>query len=218
MKTSLTTITVALALLLSSFSSFAQSMADVLTKPDVPLTWLGLDFSEAKYVGDPGTVAPEEMKDLFTKINTVVLQEADKYDVAKAFKRSGSMPYKIEVTEAVNEKIDAGQIITANLSEQQHFSAAKIQSMANKYRFPAGTSGVAVVFIVENISKPTEKESFWVTFVDTSSKKVLFTTGMSASGGGFGFRNHWARPVYDVLKEIKSSQYDKWKKQFAKGK
>lgn len=210
------TTTAAVALSLSTFSSFAQKITDVFSKPETPLTWIGIDFSETKYVGDPGTVAPAEMKGLFSKINTLTINEPDKYDITSAFKRTTTVTSRIEVTETVNEKIDPAGIITPNTSEQNHLSESKIQSMVRRYNFPAGSSGVAVAFIMENLVKPTEQESFWVTFVDMKTKSVLFTDKISGKAGGFGFRNHWAGGVYDGLKEIKSSTYAKWKKQVSK--
>lgn len=217
MKASFIKVSVAVfALSLSAFSSFAQKISEVFSKPETPITWVGIDFSETKYVGDPGTVAPAEMKGLFSKINALTVNEPDKYDIGKAFKRSAAVTSKIEVTEAVNEKIEPAQIITPNMSEQNHLNESKIQGMVRRYNFPAGSSGVALAFIMENLSKTTEEETFWVTFIDMKTKSVLFTDKVTAKGAGFGFRNHWAGGVYAALKEIKSSYYGKWKKQTAK--
>lgn len=210
-----TSATVA-ALALSTLSSFAQTIADVFNKPETPIIWVGIDFSATKYIGDPGTVAPAEMKGLFSKINTLTINEPDKYDITTAFKRSTTVSSKIEVTEAVNEKIEPAQIITPNQSEQNHLSESKIQSMVRRYNFPAGSSGVALAFIMENLSKPTEQETFWVTFIDMKTKSVLFTDKVTGKAAGFGFRNHWAGGVYAGLKEIKSTYYGKWKKQVTK--
>lgn len=217
MNFSFAKITVAaVALSLSTFSSFAQTIADIFNKPETPITWVGIDFSATKYVGDPGTVNPAEMKGLFSKINTLTINEPDKYDITSAFKRTTTAPSKIEVTEAVNEKIDPAGIITPNVSEQNHLSESKIQNMVRRYNFPAGSSGIAVAFIMEKLVKPTEQETFWVTFIDMKTKSVLFTDKITAKAGGFGFRNHWAGGVYAGLKEIKSSAYGKWKKQVGK--
>jgi hypothetical protein len=204
------------ALSLSAFSSFAQTISEVFNKPETPITWVGVDFSETKYFGDPGTVAPAEMKGLFSKINSLTINEPDKYDITKTFKRSSTVTSNIGVTEAVNEKIDPAQIITPNTSAQSQINQSKIQSMVRRYNFPAGSSGVALTFIMDNLSKPTEQETFWVTFIDMKTKSVLFTEKVTGKAAGFGFRNHWAGGIYSGLKEIKSSYYAQWKKQVTK--
>jgi hypothetical protein len=211
-KTSVTVF----ALSVSAFSSCAQKISEVFNKPETPITWVGVDFSETKYLGDPGTVAPAEMKGLFSKINTLTINEPDKYDITSAFKRSSTANSNIGVTEAVNEKIDPAQIITPNVSAQNHLNESKIQGMARRYNFPAGSSGVALAFLMENLSKPTEQATFWVTFIDMKTKSVLFTEKVSGKAAGFGFRNHWAGGIYSGLKEIKSSYYAQWKKQVTK--
>jgi hypothetical protein len=34
---------------------------------------------------------------------------------------------------------------------------------------------------------------------------------MTAKAAGFGFRNYWAKTVYEVLDDIKKSKYKEWK-------
>ena len=71
------------------------------------------------------------------------------------------------------------------------------------------------MFVVEEIIKTQEQEGFWVTFVDLSTKQVLFTERMAGAGAGFGFRNHWARPLNAGISLMKS-RYGTWKKRLAK--
>jgi hypothetical protein len=208
----------AVALAAANFVASAQTvtMKDFLTKPEVPLTCMGVDFSGAKYYGDPGTVSPQEMKSLFTRIDDLLVNESDKYDLAKAFKRE-KVNYAISIAESVNQKIDPGTIIsTTDAGPTGRFTPAIVERMVGHYTYPSGASGVGVVFVVEDIMKTKEKEIIWVTFVDLASKKMLYTEKMSATGAGFGFRNHWAAPIYSVIKDIKSSMYGEWKKKFAK--
>ena len=57
----------------------AQTVKDIFTDA-TPITYLGIDFSNSKFYGDPGTVDGNEMVDLLKKINDVIVFEyAKKY-------------------------------------------------------------------------------------------------------------------------------------------
>ena len=211
----LKTCVLAAGLSLAALVATAQTMREVVSKPEAPLTFMGLDFSAAKYIGDPGTVGPEEMKGLFTKIDGLLVQEARKYDFAGAL-RKNKVDYNIGIAESANAKIDPGTIITPSFPKPGRIDANEVQAMVRRYAYPAGVTGTGLVLIMEDLNKATEKETMWVTFVDLDSKKVLHTEKLEGTGAGFGFRNHWAGGIYDVIKEIKSKKYGEWKKKFAK--
>lgn len=208
----------AAGLALGSFTASAQTFPEVIANPDIPLTWLGLDFSGVKYFGDPMTVSPAEMKGLFTKMNELIVNEPAKYDLGKAFHRT-KVTYNYSVAEAVNAKIDPATLVSADFNQRNRFNVEKINGVVSNYAFPAGSTGVGLVFVMEDLVKPGEQTVFWVTFVDMASKKMLYTEKIAGTAMGFGFRNHWAGGIYDALKTIKSRKYGEWKKKFVpKGK
>jgi len=206
----------AASLVLSVLTASAQSMQEFFSKSDVPLTWMGADFSGVKYSGDAGTVTAEEMVGLFEKINTLLVQEQKKYDFAGAYHRTTPVAYTPSITQGVNAKTNAVNLITLDVNPQGRFTAETVQQMVKKYAYPAGASGVGLVFVMEDLMKPTETATFWATFVDLKTKKVLYTEKLSGKALGFGFRNHWAGAIYDALKDIKAKKYGEWKKRFAK--
>ncbi|GAA4371170.1 hypothetical protein GCM10023185_46370 [Hymenobacter saemangeumensis] len=212
----LKTTLLATCLSLNALLASAQTMPELLAKPEIPLTWMGLDFSATKYLGDPGTVAPEEMKGLFEKINQLMVNEAKKYDLAKAFKRDKVL-YTPSITEGVNRKVDATKLITSDISQEGRLSEVKVQELVSQYDYPADASGVGLTFVMEDLNKQMEKAVFWVTFVDMRSRKVLYTEKIAGQAMGFGFRNHWAGGIYDGLNHIRAKKYGEWKKRFAKG-
>jgi len=65
------------------------------------------------------------------------------------------------------------------------------------------------------VDKITGTGTMWVTFFRFSDHKILIAERMTGKAGGFGFRNHWANTVYEVLKQIKSSEYNTWKKKYS---
>jgi len=206
---------VAAGLSLASLAASAQTMKDIVTKPEMPLTFLGLDFSNVKYYGDPGTVSPTEMKGLLTKIDELMVKESDKFDVGKALHHD-KVNYNISVAEAVNEKIDADALLSTD-KQRNRLTPEKVEATVKRYALPAGSTGVGVVFVMEELVKSEELTVFWVTFVDMASKKMIYTEKIGGTAAGFGFRNHWAGGIYDALKTIKSKSYANWKKKFAKG-
>ena len=189
--------------------SFAQTKEDIFRK-ETPLTWLGIDFSEARYIGDPGTVDAYEMKGLFDRINQLILAEPDKYDLRKSFHKSYITP-NLSIVNAVNSKIDETKLLSNDNNDISRINADMVQLMVNKYKFE-NINGIAVVLIMESMNKNTSHASMWVAFVNTANNKVLLTSRMVGKSGGFGFRNHWAGSVHKVLELIRAKQYKAWQK------
>lgn len=196
----------ALATLLS-INVLAQKKEDVFNA-DVPVTWLGLDFSQLKFIGDAtqwqdaGEITNSQMRDkYFPSWNSLFVTEKDRYKVADAIRRT-EVKYAIDVTEKANNSLK-GNFFESDANKFQLLDEQKVASLVKKYDFK-GNSGVGMMFFVEGMSKGRETASMWVTFVDMKSKTVLFTQRVESKAGGFGFRNYWANTFRTALKEIKS--------------
>lgn len=206
----------AATLSLASLAASAQTFGEFLKKPELPVTFMGVDFSNARYYGPTLTVDPKEMKEQFTKINDLLVREASKYDIAKALHRTNQVGYATNIAESVNQKIDPGTIVMPpDAAKRTAFSPQTVEDFISHYTYPADGSGIGVVFVVEDILKNKEEEIFWATFVDLATKKMLYTEKMAGSGYGFGFRNHWAHPLNSGIKTMKAN-YGRWKKRFGK--
>ena len=210
----LKTTLLAALLSLSALGAQAQTFGEFLNKPELPLTFMGVDFSVTRYYGDPMTVGAGEMKGLFTKIDDLLVREASKYDLQKALHRTGPVQYAINIAESVNAKIDTATIVVpAKMEPRPGFTPATVEELVKHYDY-AGRTGVGLVFVVETINKRNESEVFWATFVDLATKRMLYTQKITGTGEGFGFRNHWAHPLNSGIKGIKGN-YGDWKKKFA---
>lgn len=189
---------------LSAGSLFAQD-GDVIHS-DAPITWLGLDFSHCRYIGDAhqfkdaGEITPDQMRDKFYPAwNQLFINEQKKYDVAKYVHRS-SVEYATEVTDAANDK--AGKdVFSNNPSDFSRLSKADIEKAVRGYNFK-GKKGVGLLFFIEGMSKGKEAASAWVAFVDMGKKTVLQTGRLTGDAGGFGFRNYWAKAFLNILKHV----------------
>ena len=193
--------------LLSSFG-YAQTAKDVFS-PKTEITWLGLDFTAAKFPGDRERMGTEtDLRKLLATWNNLMMIEPDKFDVGKALDRP-PLKNEIPMTMKHNEGL--------NLSQPDDFKKTvmtkeDISTIVNSYDFNS-LSGVGLLFVVESFSKIEGKAFIWVTFINLSNKEVLFTERMTGAPSGFGVRNYWAGAVYGVIKQMKS-KYGTWRKKY----
>jgi hypothetical protein len=165
------------------------------------ITWLGLDFSQAKFIGP---ASGEEFRDKYTvSWNQLFIDEQKKYNVAEMMHRSPSeVKYALEVTAKANGNIKR-EIFGASPNDFKTLDEKKIGDLVSKYDFQ-GKTGTGVLIFVEGMSKGLAEAGGWVTEVDMKSKKVLMTNYKVGKAVGFGFRNYWAKAWYNMLKESKS--------------
>lgn len=185
----------------------AQTLKDFFSSSEVPLTYLGVDFTQAKVLNEIAANAMDIRDRQFAAINQVIVNEPKKYDFQKAFSKT-VVTNDISLTNEKNGKIDAEKIVA---TEEPKFTNVTIESIVKGYNF-SGKKGIGLMFVMESMNKATATASMYVTLIDLSSKKVLLTERMTAKPAGFGFRNYWAKTIYEVLDDIKKSKYKDWKK------
>jgi hypothetical protein len=199
-----------LFVVVSSQTLLAQTKANIFDE-QTPITWLGLDFSQTKFIGaatkgvvsDKGTVSNDEFRDVFTyQWNELFIDEMKKYDVAKAVHRK-SVKYAIDVTIKANKALTKKDFFSNNPSDFKLINESTIADLVKNYDFQ-NNEGIGMMFFVEGMSKGQEAVGVWVTFVDMKSKTVLLTDYQTEKPGGFGFRNYWAKPFYVIIKEMDS--------------
>ena len=197
-------------------SSFAQTKADIFDDK-TPVTWLGIDFSQTRFVGtasmfaNGGQMTNAEFRDIMTRSwNELFINEPKKYDVAKALHRT-TVTYAIDVAEKANAALASKDFFTNNPGDFKTLNEAAIGDVVKNYDFQ-GHEGIGLIFFVEGMSKGQKATGLWVTFVDMKSKTVLLTKYVTQEPGGFGFRNYWAKPFYITLKKLGSDYYSDWKK------
>jgi len=172
------------------------------------ITWLGLDFSQAKFIGpasqfkDAGEITNEEFRDKYTvSWNQLFIDEQKKFNVAEAVHRP-SVKYALDVTQKANGNIKK-DFFGSSPNDFKTIDDKKIGDLVSKYDFQ-GKTGTGLLFFVEGMSKGLGEAGAWVTLVDMKTKKVISTTYKTGKAGGFGFRNYWAKSWFNILKESKS--------------
>jgi hypothetical protein len=224
---SITKIKCILALLFISAgtqSVLAQNKADVFDK-NVPITWLGVDYSLTTFIGSPsystfafspwtavrktgdGVISKDEFRDSFlVQWNQLFIDEQKKYNVAKATGHS-TVNYAIDVCISANKKLTQKEFFSNDPAVFHTKTEADVQNAVKNYDF-GKTDGLGMMYFVEGMHSGTGEEGIWITFVDIKSKTVLATRYEASKGQGSGFRNYWAKPMYVALKEM---DLKKWK-------
>jgi hypothetical protein len=191
----------------------AQSIHDVFA-PTVPVTWYGVDFTEVRYFGETGTVDTREMITLFSSINMLLISEPDKYQIGKFFYKKQVMP-SLSMMDAHNKKTDPDRIISLDFAEYNRMDVEFIKKMVSRLNF-GSDKGLGLMFIMEGLNKTKKEAAMWITYVNVETKEVVFTARVTGQPGGFGFRNHWAGSILEVMERVYRSEYKKWKKEFIK--
>lgn len=193
---------------LSTGNSHAQTLKDFFNDESTPLTYLGVDFSAVRIEGEAATAA--EIVSKFEPINSVILTESKKYDVAGSFKRA-SVTNSLDAVKKLNAGVNPGTIKTDNAGDlDKGLTTADIDKHVKKYDL-SGKKGIGLVFIMDGMSKTNKEAYIYATLIDLASKKVLLTERMTGKAQGFGFRNYWAYTIYKVLHSIDHGKYKEWK-------
>lgn len=190
-------------------SASAQTLKEFFNSSEVPLTYLGIDFTQAKVVNDIAANAMDIRDRQFAAINQVVVNEPKKYDFSKAFSKT-TVTSDLSFVNAKNAKIDAGKIVESGEVKDDRLTKSGAESIAKGYHF-GGKKGIGLMFIMENMNKTSATATMYVVLIDMASSKVLLAERMTAKAAGFGFRNYWAKTVDAVLLEIEKSKYKNWK-------
>lgn len=210
MKTKFFTVIVLLALFCSGPASGQYSRPDIFKVYEI--TWYGCDFSLIRLIGREGFIDPVAIKEIyFNEINNLVRYEPKKYDLKKTFSKQ-YVEIDLALVRERAKLVDVDQMVLET-GEVYKFDEATVQAVISEYDL-AGKEGIGVVFIMESFNKAQDMGYMWVAFFDVVNGNVLLTEKMSGKAGGFGWRNYWAKTVYNVLKQIESKRYKAWMKSF----
>jgi hypothetical protein len=197
--------------LVITYFSYGQDGREFFTSLEVDVEFVGLDFSQARMVGLSEENVPNEIQgDYFRVWNDLLMKERQRYDVKRAFMKR-EIAYNFEIVNRLNKKVKSVNLLT-DLSPQS-FSTKKLQAAVNCYDTKEMKSKYGVSFIVHSFNQFRERAYVYVVIFDVATKKILFSAQTSGDAGGFGFRNYWARTIYNILEDIRDYKFRKWKKE-----
>jgi hypothetical protein len=185
----------------------AQTLSDLFAGK-AKLVFLGLDLTQAKYIGKIGFTDPVAIKNQhMASWNNLLEYEPKKFSLQEAFKLQ---PDQYETKVADMTKLNESAEVKENITDEDYvLTEDQVKKSVSKYSLSV-KDGIGLVYVVESLNKKAEKLFAWVTFIDLRTKKVLYTEKLEGSAAGFGFRNYWAGAVYKINKAIDSRYYKKW--------
>jgi hypothetical protein len=212
MKKVLTLLLVGLASLV-----YGQKAEDLFSTNDVRITWLGVDFSNVKLIGDfshfsgIGEKSSSQIKNhYFASWNRLILNEREKYDIRGRL-RKDDIFYDIDLVMSRNENAPLADMESYN---NPNYTQEDIVKFINEYDVKE-KSGIGIVLVAESLNKSETEAYFHFVAINLATKEVLMQQRFRGEPKGFGIRNYWAGAIYDVLEQI-GSNYRYWRSESAK--
>lgn len=196
-----------LAATLSVVSTQAQTLKDFFSSSE-PLTYLGIDFTQARVIGEPVMDANDMRDRNFPAINAIVVNEPKKYDIAGAFHKTVNTD--LALVNKHNETTNTATLKSDNASDYNRLKQEDVEKLVKGYNFN-GKKGVGLLFVMDGMSKAEKAANVYVTLVDMGTKKVLLADKIEGKAQGFGFRNYWAYTIHKVLEDVEKHKYKDWK-------
>lgn len=210
------TIALIVAVAISSFASHAQTMKELVNGSDHKVTWLGIDYSHVKLIGDfnqfaeAGASGPKLIKDkYFSGWNELIVKEYKKYDLQGAF-RKDSVYFKLG---AINKINAATSVENMEAESEPNYSIDDIKSFVKNYDYNV-SEGFGVLLVCEYMNKLTQKAKYHILIYNLSSDEIIHTEEFTGVAGGFGLRSYWAKPYFEAINQIKAKRFKAWKKQY----
>jgi len=202
-------------ILLLSFSiaNFAQTAGDLFKTGDAKIIWLGVVFSHVKLIGitDIGEVSTSEIRDkYFRQWNYLILSEPDKYDINGMLYR-WDISSDIEMVMNLNAKTNLENMETYNAPQ---YTKEDIEGFVKEFDLNE-KEGIGVLFLAECLNKIKTEAYFHFVAINMNTKEVLLHERLRGVPSGFGLRNYWAGAIYRIIKDIKSTYYKNWKRQYS---
>lgn len=150
----------------------AQLISSEISNDDIPLTWLGLDFTEAQFVEDSLHILDEEeVVKQFEGWNEAVISNRKKYPLEKAFRRS-SVIRNIEMMNRLNAQLQASEII----SRETHLLYSEdIRRAFDRYNLSTLQKGFAFSYVVESVDAVRREFSGYMVAIDVVENRVIKT-------------------------------------------
>lgn len=195
-------------------SSFAQSLNEFFNNSEVPVVYLGIDFTRAKLINQPDANSFDIRNRYYGSINDLVVNEPKKFDISGAFHKS-NVSSNLTAVKAKIDKINAEEIVSSNTSDFNRLTESDINSVVKGLSIDK-RKGIGVLFVMEGMKKVDKSgmAAIWVTLIDMNTKKVLMTERFESKASGIGFRNYWGSTIRNTLDVIEKKKYKEWKERY----
>ena len=206
---------ITIVLLIVSLFGESQTVQDLFNSSNVQISWLGVDFSHVKLIGDfsqfngAGEKSNMQIRDeYFVAWNKLILQEPDKYDI-KGMLRKDTIIYDIDMLMKINAATPLEDMESYNTPK---YTENDIKNFISSYN-TEGKKGIGILFLAESLNKSAKEAYFHFVAINMKTKKILIHDRLRGKPKGFGLRNYWAGSIYRIIKKIKKKRYTIWMKQ-----
>jgi hypothetical protein len=198
-------------------TGLAQASGKDIVDRTVPITWLGLDFTNAKFIGDRERFGSfSDIKYLIRSWNDLIEHEYErKYNIGAALRKS-KVDMKLDITNTHNDGLDVAEMLSNDKADHLRLNEDDITTTVSQYDFQ-GLSGLGLMFNVESFDKLKDESVIWITFIDLSSKEVILTQRIQEHPGGANLRNLWGGSVAATIDRMRGREFDSWKKKYGSG-
>ncbi len=181
----------------------AQVLKNFFADGKVGLTYLGVDFSQMRYLNDPKVSAADVKNKYIPGINDQIVNNPRKFDVA-GFMRRDIVRNDLQVVTKRNEAIDTGVIISKNAGDTYRLQQADLEQIVSNY----SGKGIGLLFIVESLDRNDWRGALYLVLIDLDTQKPLLSQRYVKEGRA-GLR--WATIVLETLEQVDRKDYRKWK-------
>lgn len=173
------------------------------------ITWLGIDFSHVKLIGDFNQFAEAGHKNVaqiqtkyFPSWNMLFINEPEKFDIKKALRKE-EVFNDLDMLLQKNQATPSDSFISYNSPQ---YTQQDIIRFVNEYALE-GKEGTGVLLLAESLNKGEEAGVFHFVAIDMKTKTILVQQSFKGKPGGFGIRNYWASAIESVLHQIKKKKF-----------
>ncbi len=182
----------------------AQTVRDIFSSKFTNISFLGLDFSKANFIG-PEFNNPQQIKEQYFKEWNDILMAESKYDL-KAPLRKANINFDFSITAKRNASVATDKLV---VYDPVFLTLDDIASMVKDYQ-TADKTGIGLTFIVNLFDYVKGKSVVNVVFFDMASKKILLLETLRGEPGGSGIRNYWANSIANIISKVESTLYREW--------
>lgn len=180
--------------------------SDFLTRREI--TWLGVDFSKAKFTRSGFEMTQEIMRRYFNDWNMLIISDQKKYDVRMSF-RKPVMQYDLSWVSKKNKALKINNVISDFITVDAIQTDESIINYVQSNLLPSVTT-YGLLFIVESFDDLTKLGTVWVVIVNTETNQVVLCDKFIKSPSGFGLRNYWGRVFYNLFFDIQKYAFLRW--------
>lgn len=184
----------------------AELFSDFLTHREV--TWLGVDFSKARFTRSGFQLTQEVIQRYFNDWNILIISDQKKYDVRMSF-RKPVMQYDLSWVTRRNKSVKLSTLLKDFITMDAVYSEEAVMAYMQEAMLP-NVSDYAILFIVESFDDHTKLGTLWVVIVRTADNQVVLCEKFMKSPGGFGLRNYWGRVFYNLFFDIQKYAFLRW--------